>query len=75
MNDSISDRLDKLEILMDSAKEGEWIKINVISNNAQEFIEAIKYLIDFDNKPYEFNGNYTKVRRIEHVTDNRKKNA
>ncbi len=60
---------------MDSAKEGEWIKINVISNNAQEFIEAIKYLIDFDNKPYEFNGNYTKVRRIEHVTDNRKKNA
>ncbi len=75
MSNTISDRLDKLETIMDSSIEGEWIEIVAISNNAQEFIDAIKLLIDFDNKPYEFNGNYTKVRRIKHVTDNRKKNA
>lgn len=52
---------------MDSTIEGRWIEIDSISKNADEFIDAIKYLIYFENKPYEFNTDYTKVRRIEYV--------
>lgn len=65
MSNTISDRLDKLETLMDSTIEGRWIEIDSISKNADEFIDAIKYLIDFENKPYEFNPDYTKIRRYE----------
>jgi hypothetical protein len=52
---------------MDSITEGEWVEVSTISNNPSRFIEAIKFLIDFRKKPYEFNNNsYTKVRRIEY---------
>jgi hypothetical protein len=67
MSNTISERLDKLETLMDSITEGEWVEVSTISNNPSRFIEAIKFLIDFRKKPYEFNNNsYTKVRRIEY---------
>lgn len=62
---SISDKLDQLIALMDQQPEGEFVPVDRLSRNAQEFIEAIKYLIDFEDKPYEFNANYTKIRRYE----------
>lgn len=62
---SISDKLDQLIALMDQQPAGEFVPIDRLSRNAQEFIEAIKYLIDFEDKPYEFNANYTKIRRYE----------
>jgi hypothetical protein len=62
---SISDKLDLLIALMDQQPEGEFVPIDRLSRNSEEFIEAIKYLIDFEDKPYEFNANYTKIRRYE----------
>lgn len=66
MSSPISDRLDALETLMDSMPEWQWVEIKSISKNPSLFIEAIKLLIDLDQKPYEFSNDYTKVRRIEY---------
>ncbi len=62
---SVSAKLDLLIALMDQQPQGEFVPIDRLSRNAKEFIEAIKYLIDFEDKPYEFNANYTKIRRYE----------
>lgn len=62
---SISDKLDQLIALMDQQPAGEFVPIDRLSRDSTEFIEAIKYLIDFEDKPYEFNANYTKIRRYE----------
>lgn len=67
------DYIDRIEKFLDKQSPGEWVPIvRIIKdiNNSKRFIEAIKFLIDFRKKPYEFNNNsYTKVRRIEYVTD------
>jgi len=62
---SVSAKLDLLIALMDQQPQGEFMPIDRLSRDSTEFIEAIKYLIDFEDKPYEFNANYTKIRRYE----------
>lgn len=60
-----SAKLDLLIALMDQQPAGEFVPIDRLSRDTDEFIKAIKYPIDFENKPYEFNANYTKIRRYE----------
>jgi len=62
---SISNKLDLLTDLMDQQPCGEFVDIDRLSRDKDEFIKAIKYLIDFEDKPYEFNENYTKIKRYE----------
>lgn len=55
---------------MDKQPAGRWVNIAPLvkdPTNPQRFIDAIKFLIDLDGKPYEFSNDYTKVRRIEYV--------
>lgn len=63
---TLEQRLNVLETLMDSMPLGQWVNINDVSRDPKSFIDAIKYLIDFEKKPYEFNNStYTKVRRFD----------
>lgn len=67
---SAVDYIDRIEKFLDNQPEGQWIDIAPLvedPTNPQRFIDGVKILIDFDSKPYEFNPNYTKVRRIEYV--------
>jgi hypothetical protein len=61
---NLNDKLENLITLIDSQPCGVFIEISRLSNDEKQFIEAIKFLIDLRGKPYEFNSNYTKVRRI-----------
>jgi len=60
-------RINKLIKFMDSMPCRKYVDINEISRDSDDFIEAIKLCIDHLKLPYEFNSNYTKVRRIEDV--------
>jgi len=64
---SVRTYLLQIESFLDSKPECSWIDINKISKQPKKFIEAVKFLIDC-GKPYEFNSNYTKVRRINNDT-------
>ena len=67
--ESAVDYIDRIQEFIDRQPLGEWIIIsNVVSypQNPQRFIDGVKFLIDFGNKPYEFNANYTKIRRIDY---------
>jgi len=66
--ESATDYIDRLEKFIDKQPEGQWVDIAPLvedPSNPQRFIDAIKLLIDLDHKPYEFNANYTKIRRYE----------
>jgi|GEM_PF-3400567 len=65
--ESVATYLDRIARYMDQRPADQWMSLESITKHPQRFIDAIKYLIDFENKPYEFNTNYTKVRRIEYV--------
>lgn len=67
--ESFEIRLNNLITLIDSTNLYEWVEIKTICFDENSFIQAVKHLIDVEKKPYEFNGNYTKVRRIENVAD------
>lgn len=62
---SISDKIDLLIDLINQQPCGEFVDIDRLSRDKDEFIKVIKYLIDFEDKPYVFNGNYTKIQRYE----------
>lgn len=67
--ESATDYIDRLEKFMDKQPEGQWIDIAPLvedPTNPQRFIDGVKFLIDFGNKPYEFNTDYTKIRRIDY---------
>jgi len=70
-----SDKLDQLISLMNQQYKGVFIPISRLYNNKEEFIQAIKYLIDFENKPYEFNNDYTEIRRYATTTSIRNARA
>ena len=62
---NISNKLDLLIALMDQQPAGEFVPIDRLSRDTEDFIKAIKYLIDFEDKPYVFNETYTKIQRYE----------
>lgn len=62
------DYIDRIEKFLDRQPHGQWVDIATLvedSKNTQRFIDGVKILIDFDSKPYEFNPDYTKIRRHE----------
>lgn len=60
-----SDKLDLLTNIMESLPCSVFVEVKSLSRDETEFINAIKYLIDYEHKPYEFSGDYSKVRRFE----------
>ena len=64
MGELVSIYLTRINKFMQSQPEGEWVLLTGITKDSERFITAIKYLIDYENKCYEFNGDYTKVRRF-----------
>jgi hypothetical protein len=64
MSESIETYLERIDRFLQKQPEGEYILISQVATNADKFIEAIKYLIRYENKNYEFNSTYTKVRRL-----------
>jgi len=64
---SVRTYLLQIESFLDSKPERLYAEIAKISKKPSRFIEAVKFLIDC-GKPYEFNSNYTKVRRINNDT-------
>lgn len=61
---SVSTYLDRLVRYMENRPEGQWIEIGEITKDKNRFIIAIKYLIDYETKNYEFSSDYTRVRRF-----------
>lgn len=63
----VNDYLDRFVRFMDNRPAGEWQDIATISIEPERLTNSIKYLIDFENKPYVFNHDYTKVKREEYI--------
>lgn len=60
-----NDYINRVIKFMDATKLEDWTLIEAISTDKKRFIDAVKFCINIRSKPYEFNADYTKVRRIE----------
>ena len=58
-----TDYIDKIILYLDSTPTNSWVEIRRIAANPAQFIETIKLCIDELHMPYEFNQDYTKLRR------------
>lgn len=63
--ETANDYVNRVIKFMDATKQSEWTLIEAVSTDKEKFIDAVKFSIDLRKKPYEFNADYTKVRRIE----------
>ena len=62
---TVSEKLDSLVSILDSIPCGEYVSIDSLSRNKNDFIEAVKLLIDLGCTQYVFSNDYQKICRYD----------